>query len=144
MRNQYKGKTKVKGIISTKLSVLVLLTMVPCMARSQQISKTTEISSHWEYTHSPYCQTDNEALTRIESATWRKAVVPGDVHLDLQRDGILPDCFTNGQLAKGHLLFESLSHNWTSFDGLPEIAESLLFNTLNICIFGKSTKRKPR
>jgi beta-mannosidase len=43
--------------------------------------------------HFPYKETDEKALEQIESTTWRKAVVPGNVQMDLVRDGVLPDLY---------------------------------------------------
>jgi beta-mannosidase len=74
--------------LSTLLLILISFTG---FVYGQKTSNTIELNSHWEYTHFPYCQTDEQALSESESADWKSAVVPGDVHLDLQRNGELPD-----------------------------------------------------
>ena len=74
-----------------KLKILFILIMLTSISRGQNISNTIELNSNWEYTHFPYCQTDQQALSESESANWKMAVVPGDVHLDLQHHGELPN-----------------------------------------------------
>ena len=74
-----------------KLNLLLILVLLTSLSRGQKISNTIQLSSNWEYTHFAYCQTDEKALAESESAHWKMAVVPGDVHLDLQRDGVLPN-----------------------------------------------------
>lgn len=61
------------------------------LTNAQEMSNTKELNTNWEYTHFPYKETDQLALDKLPSSTWKKAVVPGDVHLDLQRDGELPN-----------------------------------------------------
>lgn len=76
-----------------KIFLITLFAVFSTAVKGQQTSNTIELSEYWEYAHFPYCQTDKEALATIKSSTWKEAVVPGDVHLDLQRDGILPDLY---------------------------------------------------
>lgn len=60
---------------------------------AQSTSSTIELKDKWEYIHFPYCQTDELALESMNNKEWKKAVVPGDVQMDLVRDGVLPDLF---------------------------------------------------
>jgi len=86
----YKAKQEEK---MKKLKLVLILIMLTSISRGQNISNTIELNSNWEYTHFPYCQTDEQALAKSDSGVWKTAVVPGDVHLDLQRNGILPDLY---------------------------------------------------
>ena len=72
------------------LSVL-MLTVHVCLGGNA--SHMIELNSNWTYTHFPYCQTDEEALKLAETGIWKPGTVPGDVHLDLMRDGVLPDLY---------------------------------------------------
>lgn len=75
------------------LLLTVLAIVLALNANGQKISGTTEISTGWEYTHFPYCETDEEALRIGKTSLWRKAVVPGTVQMDMRRDGMLPDLY---------------------------------------------------
>ncbi len=77
-----------------KLLLLSLwVVLLPVFTSAQETSHTVELNTKWEYAHFPYCETDQLALKKLSSAKWRRAVVPGDVHIDLQRDGELPDLY---------------------------------------------------
>ena len=73
--------------------IIIYLFGVFQVACAKETSHTTEIKSNWEYTHFPYCQTDEDALSKSATSVWKTAIVPGDVHLDLQRDGVLPNLY---------------------------------------------------
>jgi beta-mannosidase len=60
---------------------------------AQTKSSIIEINNNWEYLHFPYQETDEKALAQIELGSWRKAIVPGNVQMDLVRDGVLPDLY---------------------------------------------------
>lgn len=77
--------------MKTFFIVIICLFGAILISFGKETSQTIEINSNWEYTHFPYCQTDDEALSKSASSVWKTAVVPGDVHLDLQHDGALPD-----------------------------------------------------
>jgi beta-mannosidase len=70
-----------------------MLTSITDIMSSSILSGPTELNSKWEYSHFSYCQTDDDALRKSKESVWRKAWVPGDIHLDLQRDGILPNLY---------------------------------------------------
>jgi beta-mannosidase len=76
-----------------KLTLLLILVLFASTSRGQQNNNSIELNSNWEYTHFPYSQTDDAALEKMKSSAWKNATVPGDVHLDLQRDGVLPDLY---------------------------------------------------
>ncbi len=63
------------------------------LSPAQTKSSTFEINDKWEYIHFPYQESDEKALEMTVSAQWKKAVVPGNVQLDLMRDGQLPDLY---------------------------------------------------
>jgi beta-mannosidase len=76
--------------------IYIVLLMTLCangLVNAQNTDYTLELNSDWEYTHFPYCQTDEESIEKTNLAKWNTAVVPGDVHLDLQRNGVLPDLY---------------------------------------------------
>jgi beta-mannosidase len=73
--------------------ILFLLPLFSSTLFSKSISDVVEINNNWEYTHFSYCHSDDEALEKSKESSWRKAQVPGDIHLDLQNDGILPDLY---------------------------------------------------
>lgn len=65
-----------------------------CISFAQSKSSTTEIKDNWEYIHFPYKASDAKALEQTDSVnSWHKAVVPGNVQVDLMRDGVLPDLY---------------------------------------------------
>ena len=78
----------------------ILLTIVPCAmltvvpARSQTgfQKQVIELNSGWEFRQAP----DPGAA----ETTWRPAQVPGDVHLDLLRNNLIPDPFYRDNEAK--------------------------------------------
>jgi beta-mannosidase len=76
-----------------KLFLCATAVFMTLMSYAQTKSSTIEITNNWEYMHFPYKETDEKALEQIESTTWRKAVVPGNVQMDLVRDGVLPDLY---------------------------------------------------
>jgi beta-mannosidase len=77
-----------------KLNILLLVLIGTAnFLRASETSQTIELNSNWQFTHFPYCHSDEEALFRLNSAQWKTAHVPGDVHLDLQRNGELPDLY---------------------------------------------------
>ena len=74
---------------------IVLLMMISATGfiNAQNKDSVLELNSNWEYTHFPYCQTDEESLEKTNFAKWNTAVVPGDVHLDLERNGVLSNLY---------------------------------------------------
>ena len=76
-----------------KLNLLLMLVLFTSISRGQLNHNSIELNTNWEYTHFPYSQTDEAALEKMKSSAWKNATVPGDVHLDLQRDGVLPDLY---------------------------------------------------
>jgi len=74
---------------------LILLMMISATGfiNAQNKDSVLELNSNWEYTHFPYCQTDEESLEKTNFAKWNTAVVPGDVHLDLERNGVLSNLY---------------------------------------------------
>lgn len=73
--------------------IIIMLVGLIDLIHAQNNEYVVELNSNWEYTHFPYCETDEEALEKINSEQWKTAVVPGDVHIDLQRSGELPDLY---------------------------------------------------
>jgi len=63
------------------------------LSTAQTTSATFAINEKWEYIHFPYQESDEKALEMTVSAQWKKAVVPGNVQMDLMRDGQLPDLY---------------------------------------------------
>jgi len=58
---------------------------------AQTTSHTVELKYNWEYMFFPYCESDKLALEQIPTHEWRNANVPGEVQVDLRKDGLLPD-----------------------------------------------------
>ncbi|MCF6224307.1 MAG: hypothetical protein L3J34_11345 [Flavobacteriaceae bacterium] len=92
------------------------------IANAQDISKTIELNRNWEYTHFPYSETDQKALKNLKSTTWKSAVVPGDVHLDLQRDGELPD-LNYGQNFYSSVWVESEDFMYKTYFDSPSLSK---------------------
>lgn len=76
-----------------KLNLLLILVLFATSSKGQKNNNSIELNTNWEYTHFPYSQTDDAALEKMKFSTWKNATVPGDVHLDLQRSGVLPDLY---------------------------------------------------
>jgi beta-mannosidase len=79
--------------MKTKLFLCVTAVFMILISYAQTKSSIIEINNNWEYLHFPYQETDEKALAQIELGSWRKAIVPGNVQMDLVRDGVLPDLY---------------------------------------------------
>lgn len=82
-----------KTTMTKKLLFGMFTILIAQASYSQSKSSTIELNNNWEYIHFPYKETDEKALEQTEAAVWRKAVVPGNVQMDLVRDGVLPDLY---------------------------------------------------
>ncbi len=77
-----------------KSVVCIILVLVSNSLMAQVKSSTVEIKDNWEYQHFPYCHSDEDALKSMQNnSDWKKAVVPGNVQVDLMRDGVLPNLY---------------------------------------------------
>jgi len=61
------------------------------------VRTSIDLNDGWRYTWSRW-QGELAAPPETFSAPWRDAAVPGDAHLDLMRDGILPDLYVGKNL----------------------------------------------
>lgn len=82
-----------KTTMTKKLLFGMFTILIAQASYSQSKSSTIELNNNWEYIHFPYKETDVKAFEQTEGAVWRKAVVPGNVQMDLVRDGVLPDLY---------------------------------------------------
>lgn len=80
-------------IMTKRLFLSAVAVFMTFISYAQSKSSTIGINTNWEYIHFPYKETDEKALEQTEGAVWRKAVVPGNVQMDLVRDGVLPDLY---------------------------------------------------
>jgi beta-mannosidase len=81
------------------LSPLFLLLVSTLSARSQV--QTVTLNSGWEFRQaSPASQATDQSSTTDPASAWRPATVPGDVHLDLLAQKLIPDPFFGTNEAK--------------------------------------------
>jgi beta-mannosidase len=88
--------------IFSSLIVLMAVSTVPCQAAIERHLEKVPLNSGWMFQ-----QHSDDGMAASQSATapredhdWLPAIVPGDVHLDLLRDGKIPDPFYRDNEAK--------------------------------------------
>ncbi len=74
----------------------VTLTAMLTLAQSDSQKQIVPLDSGWEFRQ----VTDSSGAAGEASTTWRAAQVPGDVHLDLLRNKLIPDPFYRDDEAK--------------------------------------------
>src|SRR5579859_2891171 len=79
--------------ILTGAALCAIFASIPTKAQSAAAKQSIPLDSGWEFRQIP------DSSVAAET-TWRPAQVPGDVHLDLLRNKLIPDPFYRDNEAK--------------------------------------------
>jgi beta-mannosidase len=93
----------------------VILAAVPVTAQTRSQRQVVSLESGWEFR-----QLTGESNT---NSTWRPAQVPGDVHLDLLRNNLIPDPFYRDNEAKLQWIEDASWEYRTTVQASPALLE---------------------